>query len=65
MPHYFFVNHTVKEICSFNKNIPVLQQLEMVIAACLNWHKRHIIVVEADQSSVYRLVDTHQYVILR
>lgn len=65
MSNYFFVNHSVKEICSFDKNRPVLKELEMVIAACINWHKRQDIIVEADQSSVYRLVDTHGYVILR
>ena len=65
MARYFFVNHTIKEICSFDNSRPVLQALEFIIASCLKWHKRHIIIVEADHLSVYRLVDTHDYVILK
>jgi hypothetical protein len=65
MQQYFFVNHTIKEICRFDRTKHVLQQLEMTIAASMNWHIRQHIIVEADPSSVYRLVDNHDYVFLR
>jgi len=62
---YFFINRTLKEIASFDKNAPVFRQLEMTVSISKGWHLRQEIVVEADQQFVYHLVDDLDYVLLR
>ena len=61
---YFFINHTLKQISSFDKKSPVLRQLEIVVTNS-QWHLRHEILVEADQEYIYHLVDNLDYVLLR
>jgi hypothetical protein len=62
---YYFINRTLKEISSFDKNSPVLRQLEMTVVNSKGWHLRHEVVVEANQEFVYHLVDDLDYVLLR
>jgi hypothetical protein len=64
MPYYFFINRTLKEICSFDKNSPVLTQLESAVRSSKNWNIRQQIIVEADRELVYHLVDDLGYVLL-
>ena len=63
MPYYFFVNRTLKQISGFDNDIPVLTQFERTVNTC-NWQRRHEIIVEADRSFVYHLVDDLGYVLL-
>ena len=65
MPYYFFINRTLKQICSFDKNMPVLRQLEVIVQTSKHWHIRQEIIVEADREVVYHLVDDLDYVLLR
>jgi len=62
---YFFINRNLKEICSFDKNLPVLRQLEITVITSRTWNLRDEIVVEADRDFVYHLVDDLGYVLLR
>lgn len=62
---YFFINRTLKEVSSFDKNLPVLRQLEITVITSKGWNLRHEIVVEADREFVYHLVDDLGYVLLR
>ena len=62
---YFFINRNLKEISSFDKNLPVFRQLEITVITSKAWHLRHEIVVEADRDFVYHLVDDLDYVLLR
>lgn len=61
MEMYYFINHTKKQICSFNNLNPVLAELERACSFIKGWSIRQVIVVDVDRAKIDYLVIQKDY----
>lgn len=61
MVTYYFINHTKKQICSFNNINPVLAELHRACSSIKGWSIHQIIVVDVDRANVDYLVIQKDY----
>ena len=48
---YYLINHTKKEFCGFNTDIPVFEMLELALKTYINWKDSDNIRIDSEWSS--------------